>query len=210
MAHSELASLLGKLAEGKQLDGAERIRLEFLAGRIEHTATVAASWIPPAGGFTQFDHIEVGTGRFEILPLEGAILRSDTAQSVEHDTDSPLTFDEADSFSAAHGLKYSPATSPTKVILSGIPGKSVYTIHVLIYWAANATGVRRIGVRVDGGTWGALQQVNAATGGHQTILSAIYTHPQTAANQELEFQGFQTSGSALDVTTAHVAVFRLR
>lgn len=193
------------LATGKPLTPFEEDQLDLFLTSIP----TLSSWIRTGGQNPYFDHLEFGSAQGNILPHEGVIIRNDNDQTSTNNVDLLLTFDETDSFTKEFGIKFSPATSPTKVIIKGIPNKSIFFIQMFVYFTGNATGVRRCGIRINQGTFGALMQV-APAGASQTVVNASFIRIISSVADELEFSAFQTSGGDLAINSAHVAVFRLK
>ena len=76
----------------------------------------------------------------------------------------------------------------------------VYVITGTISYAANATGIRNIEIRLNGSTFIALSHIDAVSSGNMNMTTAtIY---QLAVDDYVELTVRQTSGGALDVEAA--------
>lgn len=160
-------------------------------------------------GNLQIRSFSADHGFFATLPHEVLVLRNDTNQATVNNVDLLLTFDEDDSFTKEFGLEYEPKTNPTKAIIRGTPGESVFNIMMWTYWDPSGSGSRRNGIRINGGAWGAMAQINESSG-NTTIVSSSFTRILVSHADELEFSGFQNSGGGLNMYSAHVGIFRVR
>lgn len=89
------------------------------------------------------------------------------------------------------------SSSPTQLTIA-IAGK--YLIGASVTYAANATGVRQVGLRVNGGVYPALQVAPAGTDNF-----AISTVFPLVAGDYVELITYQTSGAALNATISGAA-----
>ena len=86
--------------------------------------------------------------------------------------------------------------SLTGRLVCAVPG--VYDIGVVLGWVANAAGVRIVRIRLNGGTYIAIDDRNATSAGNTEC--AFMTEYKLAAGDYLEVEVFQNSGGALNVT----------
>ena len=70
---------------------------------------------------------------------------------------------------------------------------------------ANATGQRRVDALLDGNGIGSWVKVSASNGGHTSLSTPIIT--RMSANQDVQLQTWQNSGSALSVTVYLKGIF---
>ena len=92
------------------------------------------------------------------------------------------------------------ATSATQITIpAGQGGK--YLIGVATTWDANATGIRVVGIRLNGATFHLLIEANAVSGGATTRLAGAVVM-NLIAGDYLEFVVQQTSGAPLATQSA--------
>jgi hypothetical protein len=114
------------------------------------------------------------------------------AQLLTHNTPAAIQFDtERYDTDGMHD-----AGTPTRFT---IQTAGLYHIGATIAFAANATGQRNVGIRVDGTTDIVFEQVQA-TGALRTIVNIGIDHV-FAAGQYFEVWALQTSGGNLNVET---------
>jgi hypothetical protein len=133
----------------------------------------------------------IGGGGVSIVSTAQAV-RNSTFQSLVTATVTPLVFNDADTFDATN--MHDPATNPSRmtVVTAG-----VHTFETTIVFAANATGIRGVGFRINGTTpiYGWQEVANA--GALPTVVSTIWTMPLNAGDY-VEVLVFQNSGGALN------------
>jgi len=132
------------------------------------------------------------------LILKGGGARVYNSATISHATsgaNQTLTFnseryDDAD---------YHSTVSNTSRLTVPQPGR--YLVGGCVAFAANATGVRALTLRVNNTSSFAIQNTIALTGGNATILQveAVY---ELAAGDYVELLAYQDSGAALNLTAA--------
>jgi len=87
------------------------------------------------------------------------------------------------------------STNNTRVYL---PYNGFYLISGGIAFAANTTGIRAIGIRIDGSEFTLVQAMETSSYGASSMnISGV---AKVSANSYIELMGYQNSGGALDMT----------
>lgn len=122
---------------------------------------------------------------------------NDVAISVANTSNVALTFNQERW--DAQAMHSTSSNTGRITIPTGWGGKYRITGHV--EFAANATGTRWVGIRVDGSTFIAIQQSQNA-GGSDPVRLTVSTDYVLAATQYLELVCYQSSGGSLNVNAA--------
>jgi len=133
--------------------------------------------------------------RSEVRAISGARVYNSAAISIASGVNAAITFD-SERYDDASYHSTSVNTSRLTIPLAGR-----YLIGAHIAFAAHVTGARYLQLRLNNGTFLALQATQALTGGAVTYLS-LATAYNLAAGDYIEVFPFQDSGVALDVTSA--------
>lgn len=114
------------------------------------------------------------------------------SQSPANITETALTFD-SERFDTDNMHSTSVNTSRITINTAGL-----YSIAGMMSWAANGTGIRQIGIRLNGATYVALVLVASSGAGAATLMN-VGTLYRFAVNDYVELVGYQSSGGALAV-----------
>jgi hypothetical protein len=170
---------------GNRGDGESALRSDVQALLNEFNGNIDASNL--ANG-------AVTVPKFGTLPSAKAY-RS-TAQTLPTGVVTVLSFDGESHDNA--GL-HEPVTNPGRLTAS-VAG--VYAFSLTVSFASNATGVRNVGVRVNGSQFAA-QDIRNAVNGSSTIIT-VSGQQILGAGQWLDAVALQTSGGNLDVDVATI------
>lgn len=116
-------------------------------------------------------------------------------QSIPNNTETPLLFNskryDTDSM-------HSTSVNTSRITLNTA---GLYVVSGNIQWAANATGPRQIGIRLNGGTYLAIELDPSAGASivHQQNVTTVY---KFAATNYVELVAYQASGAALNSNAA--------
>jgi hypothetical protein len=122
-------------------------------------------------------------------------VRRTTPQSVPTATETAVTFD-AERYDTDTMHSTASLTSRVTFTTAG-----VYDVDGGVSFAANGTGLRQVGIRLNGTTYLKLVLTAVAAAGSSTILSVSTTYKFAAADY-VELVVYQSSGGGLDVETA--------
>lgn len=142
----------------------------------DSTQTAGVKWAAPSGS-----------------TVLGARVYNSANISLTSGADTALTFDtERYDTDTIHST-----SSNTGRLTATTAGK--YTISGTAAFAANATGARGLGIRLNGTTFIALARVPAVAGGTDITSLTVTTDYNLSATDYVELIGYQTSGGSLNV-----------
>lgn len=128
-----------------------------------------------------------------------------TNQSLNNSSSTTIDFTAADEFDT-DGF-HDPSSNSTRITIpSGLDG--VYLVLGHIQYAQNSTGVRINRILVNGSATN-YRTTAAAFSTSTTAFVQVYAILELAATNYVEMDGFQTSGGALNVSTASLALFKI-
>lgn len=134
-----------------------------------------------------------GAGGGSALGDHGSRVYNSAVQSLATSTDTPITFNsERHDTDAYHDT----ATNTSRLTVPTGQG-GTYIIGWTLGYAANATGTRSVGVRLNGTTFINYDRRPAAGGGNPSHLVGNVVY-RLAAGDYVELIGFQDSGGALN------------
>lgn len=155
-----------------------------------HNPAPASS--PPASwGDALRDNLE-----FLIEPPSCRVKKTTVSQSIPHATNTAMEFNDADEWDTDDF--HDPSTNNTRLTVpTGLAGK--YLVAANCCFSPNATGVRTLGVRINGSTRVAQVQTPVSSGTYHTELS-ISTIVELNVGDYVEFTVYQGSGSSLTIS----------
>lgn len=120
---------------------------------------------------------------------------SDTNVSIaNNDTTQVVTFNQERY--DPHGM-HDVSTNNSRITF---PADGTYAVGGNFQFAANATGRRQLGIRLNGTTLLAVEEYSGAVSATVPCNMGIYTEYEFAAGDYVEIRAFQTSGGALNVS----------
>lgn len=126
------------------------------------------------------------------------------AQSIPNNIATAVDLTAVDTFDT-DGLHDPAGANPSRITL-GLIGK--WEIRCAVGYSANATGVRRAQILLNGGSW-SFAQVASAGAGSQTVVAHSDVVVNTAITDYVQVAGLQDSGGALNTTTAFLSAVYL-
>ena len=163
-----------------------------------------SKWTPSADNDTDTTYtagrgIDLNGTTFR-LGLDGVRTRRTTTQSLTNATLTAIQFGVEDYDTATY---HDNSTNNTRLT---VPQAGKYLISGCIEFAANATGVRTCGIRLNGSTYVA-SQGSSSMGSVLTTVVNVTTVLDLAASDYVELIGYQSSGGALNVQGSQMTNF---
>lgn len=175
-------------------------------GQVLKWVSSTSKWTPSADNDTDTTYtagrgLDLNGTSFR-LGVDGARVQRAATQSIANNTFTAVTFgtEEYDSGS------YHDTSTNTSRLTVPVAGK--YLITGSIEYAANATGVRAAGIRMDGSTYIASQST-ASLGSVLATTVNVSVVRDLAANAYVELMAYQTSGGALNTLANNMTHFSI-
>lgn len=161
------------------------------------------TWADGSGGATpitaaKLNNVEQGVSDSQLMPAVRAF--HNASQSIPNSTLTALAFNSErfDVASGASSTQHDTVTNNSRLTCR-FAGK--YLIVTNVRFAINASGVREVGIRLNGATMLA-DEVQTSSGGGTTTILTVTTLYDLAVNDYVETVVNQTSGGALNVEVA--------
>lgn len=173
-------------------------------GQVLKWVSSTSKWTPSADNDTDTTYtagrgIDLNGTTFR-LGLDGVRTRRTTTQSLTNATLTAIQFGVEDYDTATY---HDNSTNNTRLT---VPQAGKYLISGCLEFAANATGVRTAGIRLNGSTYVA-SQGSSSMGATLTTVVNVTTVLDLAANDYVELIGYQSSGGALNVQGSQMTNF---